>query len=190
MADVRSALAQQNMVIDAGSIDLGDDRMRFQVAGDFGTIEEIADYVIEGRTLSEGQSGRLFRLRDIADVRRGYIEPSSSIMRQDGRPSVAVAVSNVPGVNIVTVGANIDQRLLELEEVLPAGIEVRRIWQTESQRGRSAHRSKMAGISRVIDGGGSLTEAFQHTDGYFPEIVLDFVRVGEQTGKLAEIFTR
>ena len=73
---------------------------------------------------------------------------------------------------------------------LAAGIDVRRIWQTESQRGRLAHRAKIAQMSRDIDNGESLAEAFQGTERYFPEIVLDFVRVGEGTGKLAEIFSR
>lgn len=132
LADVRNTLSQQNMVVDPGGMDLADSRLRFAVAGDFGSPEEIGELVIRGRTIGGGGDDRLLRIRDIANVEPGYMEPSSAIMRQDGLRSIGVAVSNAPGVNIVTLGRRIDSRLSELVAELPVGVEVKRIsWQSE-----------------------------------------------------------
>ncbi len=132
LADVQATLAQQNTVVNPGGIDLDDARLRFGVTGDFASPEEIGELVIRGRTISGGGDNRLVRIRDIATVERGYVEPSRAIMRQDGFASIGVAVSNAPGVNIVTLGQRIDRRLKELVADLPVGVEVKRIsWQSD-----------------------------------------------------------
>lgn len=132
LADVQATLAQQNTVVNPGGMDLEDSRLRFGVTGDFTSPEEIGELVIRGRTITGGGDNRLVRIRDIATVERGYVEPSSAIMRQDGFTSIGVAVSNAPGVNIVTLGQRIDRRLNELIAELPVGVEIKRIsWQSD-----------------------------------------------------------
>ncbi len=132
-ADIQQVLTQQNLVIDAGSMDLQSTRMRFQVAGEFTSPEDIGDLVIPGRSISDpGGRGRLLRIRDIATVRRGYLEPAVSEHRFNGRPAIAIAISNAPGANVVKVGETVDHRLEELRAELPVGIEIGRIsWQAE-----------------------------------------------------------
>ncbi|UCD74254.1 MAG: efflux RND transporter permease subunit [Phycisphaerales bacterium] len=131
-ADVEAALREQNLVIDAGAMEIGSQRLRFELTGEFSSVEEIGDVVIRGRSLSEGDTGRLVRVRDIAEVRRGYIEPASTIMRSNGYPAIGMAVSNKSGVNIVKLGQAIDKRLAELKAGLPVGVEFEKIsWQSE-----------------------------------------------------------
>jgi multidrug efflux pump subunit AcrB len=131
-ADLRATLAQQNIVVDAGALEIGDQRMRIELTGDFDSVEAIGDLVIEGRSRSAGDTGRLLRIRDVAQVRRGYVEPATAIMRYDGYPAIGIAISNAPGVNLVDVGRAIDQRLAELKADLPVGIEISRIsWQSD-----------------------------------------------------------
>lgn len=132
-ADLRATLERQNIVVDAGAMDLQSQRVRFEVGGEFESPEAIGDLVIQGRNLAGGnEKGLLFRVRDIADVRRGYAFPPRTLMRSDGHPAVAVAISTVPGVNIIDVGKALDKRLDELQQDLPVGIEVRKIsWQSD-----------------------------------------------------------
>lgn len=132
LLDVSATLSQQNTVVDPGAIDLLDSRIRFQVTGEFGSPEEIGELLIRGRTLLGEDEGRLIRVRDVATVERGYVTPTSAEMRFNGLPSIGVAVSNASGVNIVTLGRAIDERLAQINAGLPVGVEINRIsWQSD-----------------------------------------------------------
>ncbi len=145
------ALAQQNMVLDAGGIESQRKRFRMAPTGAFDSAEDIGDLVLSARlassstsangasaevdSSSEGESSRfrqLIRLRDIATVVPGYREPARAIMRHNGKPAIGIALAGAAGANIVEVGERIDTRLNELLENLPIGIEVDKIaWQSE-----------------------------------------------------------
>ncbi len=132
LLDVHNTLSQQNTVVDASGMDLQDSRVRFQVTGEFGSPEEIGELLIRGRTIGGADEGRLIRVRDVATVERGYVTPTTAEMRFDGLPSIGIAVSNASGVNIVTLGQDIDTRLAQIEAELPIGIEINRIsWQSD-----------------------------------------------------------
>lgn len=132
LMDVNMTLSQQNTVVDAGALDLQGSRMRFQVTGEFRSPEEIGELLIRGRTLGGQDEGRLIRVRDVATVERGYMTPPMSEMRFDGLPAIGIAVSNASGVNIVTLGQAIDERLAQISAELPVGIEINRIsWQSD-----------------------------------------------------------
>lgn len=132
LLDVHNTLAQQNTVVNPGSIDLMSSRMRFEVSGEFGSPDEIGELVIRGRSPGVQGDDRLILLRDVATVERGYLSPARDMMRHNGMPSVGVAVSNRSGVNIVTLGRAIDRRLDEIIAELPIGIEIEHIsWQSD-----------------------------------------------------------
>ena len=74
----------------------------------------------------------LIRIRDVATVRHGYLEPAITMMRYQGRPALAIQLANVAGGNIIDTGAALDARLEEIEALLPAGIEVEKFtWQSD-----------------------------------------------------------
>ncbi len=132
LLDVNMTLSQQNTVVDSGALDLQGSRMRFEVTGEFASPEEIGELLIRGRTLRGQDEGRLIRVRDVATIERGYMTPPTSEMRFDGLPSIGIAVSNASGVNIVTLGRAIDERLAQINAELPVGVEINRIsWQSE-----------------------------------------------------------
>ena len=139
-ADIIATLQQQNVVVDAGSVDVQDKRIRIAPTGEFQSPEDIADLAIRpslADTLvnliknESIDSSELIRIRHIANVRRGYREPPRTLMRYNGVPCIGVSLSNISGVNIVDMGEAIDAKLIELEQVLPIGIEVHRVhWQS------------------------------------------------------------
>lgn len=133
LKDVARTLTTQNLVVDPGGVDIQSERIRVQVSGEFQSPEEISDLIIRGRMETDQHDVRsLTRIKDVAEIRRGYVEPANSIMRYDGKTAIAMSLSNVSGVNAVDLGRAIDARLEELIEDLPIGIEVHRIsWQSD-----------------------------------------------------------
>jgi multidrug efflux pump subunit AcrB len=154
-----ATLGRQNMVVDAGYFDAQQRRFRVTPTGEFTSPEDIGELYlrptpldlinisldtttpkVSGVTLP-GQSARtgdleapreLIRIRDIAEVKSGYLEPPNSLMRFNGKPAIAISLANVFGGNVVQTGRNIEKRLQELMPGLPVGIEVTKIaWQSD-----------------------------------------------------------
>lgn len=72
---------------------------------------------------------------------------------------------------------------------LQSGIEVRKIFAREAQgRAPSTMRRRMQAINDAVSAGTSISDAFDAAGGYFPTLMRELVRVGEQTGHLDEIF--
>jgi len=130
--DMQKTLLQQNLVVDSGGIDVGNQRLRVETTGEFDSPEDIGSLAISGQNLTGTGDEALLRIRDIAEIRRGYVEPPTQKMRCDGQPSIGIAISNVSGANIVDLGRAIDARLDVLMAQLPVGIEFRKIsWQSD-----------------------------------------------------------
>jgi multidrug efflux pump subunit AcrB len=67
--------------------------------------------------------GRLFRLGDIASVRRAYVEPPQPLFRFNRVPAIGLAISMRPGGDILRLGANVQRALDRVTGELPIGIE-------------------------------------------------------------------
>jgi len=136
-----ATLQQQNMVVDAGSVDLQQKRLRVAPTGEFNSPEDIADLTIHPtlvdslQNLQRGErlnNDELIRIRDFASVRRGYADPPTTMMRLDGQPALALSITNVKGANIVDVGQAVDRRLAELVADLPVGLELHHVhWMSD-----------------------------------------------------------
>ena len=118
-----TALSQQNTVVDAGNIRLGDSRLTFTPTGDITSVEAINNLLVETRP-----NGALIHVRDIARVQRGYVDPPSMMIRYNGEPALAIGVSNVTGANVVKIGRAIDQKLREIEGQRPAGMVLHEVY--------------------------------------------------------------
>lgn len=141
-ANLEATLHQQNIVIDSGSVDVQNKRLRIAPTGEFQSPEHIADLSIRGTVFENLQNttsvtapaftSELIRIRDIGTVDQDYAVPPARIMRFNGVPAIAIAISNIPGTNVVTMGQNVAKRLDELIEDLPIGIEAQRVhWQAD-----------------------------------------------------------
>lgn len=112
-------LSQQNSVAPAGDIKLGDRRLKFQPTGKINSVEAIGNLVISTAT-----SGNIVTLRDVATVTRSYVDPANFIVRYNGKPAIAIGISNISGANVAKMGAAIDAKLEETKALRPIGIEV------------------------------------------------------------------
>jgi len=134
--DIKATLQNQNMVVDAGSVDYQSQRYRVAPTGEFTSAEQIGDLAITGVSAKQREEGmrgdELIRIRDIGTVREGYIEPAKKMMRINGLTSVALSIAPASGVNVVDVGIAIDERIAELNANLPVGIELHQVsWQSD-----------------------------------------------------------
>lgn len=115
-------LASQNGVQSAGAIEGTDERVQLRIEGDTDTLDKVRDVPV----IAAGGT-RTFRIGDVAEVRRGPIDPPSYSMRHRGEEVVGLAISMAPGGNILELGKSLDKEIATIGSSLPAGISIERI---------------------------------------------------------------
>ena len=114
---VYNELAQQNSVVSAGDVKIGNRRLTITPTGAVDSVEAIENVIV-----STASEGTVVYLKDIADVRREYVDPPMLVVRYNGKPALGLAVSNVTGANVVKMGEGIDAKLREIEGSRPIGM--------------------------------------------------------------------
>jgi len=114
-----ATLGQQNAVNNSGRFKIGKEYIRFNPTGEFKSVKEMGDLLIRG-----GSSDSLVYLKDIATIRRGEEEPPTQILLYDGEPAIGLGISTVAGGNVVVMGESVRQRLSELENRQPLGMDL------------------------------------------------------------------
>jgi multidrug efflux pump subunit AcrB len=71
-ADLKATLAQQNKVVDAGYMDLQQERVRLAPTGAFNSPEDIGELTVTAAKINSNGKDELLHLKDIAKVRRLY----------------------------------------------------------------------------------------------------------------------
>jgi multidrug efflux pump len=90
------------------------------VSGEFDSVESI-------RTIGIRAGERIFRLGDIAEVKRGVVEPATSKMRFNGQPAIGLAVSMRKGGDVIQLGKQLDETVARIKKSLPVGVDIRPI---------------------------------------------------------------
>lgn len=112
-------LSQQNSVLSAGHVNIGDQRLIIDPTGAIDTVESIKNLLV-----STSSDGKITYLGDIAKVYRGYKSPTQQIIRYDGKFAIALGVSSVSGENVVKIGKAVDQKILTSKSRRPVGMDV------------------------------------------------------------------
>lgn len=110
-------LQAQNVILPAGQIDADGTTIVLEANGDLTSIEDLENVL----TRIEG-SGELVRLRDLMNVRRGYVEPVEKPVYFNGAPAVLVSVEMADDRDIQQVGAALSTAIRALEVSQPIGI--------------------------------------------------------------------
>ncbi|MDO4573588.1 MAG: efflux RND transporter permease subunit [Planctomycetia bacterium] len=103
-------IQSQNLVEQAGKVQIGDQYVRVTPDGDFTTVDDIANLLI---TNDKGVS---IRLGDFAEVKRGYVDPPTQLMRVNGRQAIGFGISTVSGGNAVEMANDVEKRIQTLQE--------------------------------------------------------------------------
>jgi multidrug efflux pump len=118
MNQVLAQLGQQNAVEGAGTLQTPLDVLQVRVAGQFTAVEQLAAMPIRG------SSGNQLRLGDIAEIRRGYVDPASVKVRHQGRQVIALGVSMTRGGDIIALGQALETATARIGATLPAGVRL------------------------------------------------------------------
>ncbi len=115
-AAVIAAIQAQNAVTPAGTLETGDETLLLRVSGAFESELDLSKINI-------ASNGRLIRLSDIAEIRRGFVDPPQPIFRISGKPGIGLAIAMREGGDILALGRNIRRTVNELTADLPIGID-------------------------------------------------------------------
>ncbi|GEO39990.1 drug-resistance cell envelope-like protein [Skermanella aerolata] len=114
---VIQAIRRNNTVLPSGSVDAGAARVFVRVEADFAGVEAIRAIPIES-------AGRLMTVGDVAEVRRGYVDPKVETMRFRGRDAIGLGIVMAKGRNVLALGSALDAAMEQIKANLPAGVEV------------------------------------------------------------------
>jgi len=112
-------LAQQNSVVEAGSVVIDDQRLVIDPSGAIDSVEAIKNLLV-----STEADGKVIYLKDIANIHRGYKTPTNKIIHYQGRPAIALGIATVAGENVVVVGKAVHEKLTATISRRPLGMEV------------------------------------------------------------------
>ncbi len=119
-ADAVQQLEAQNAVVPAASFETSTDRVYVRTSGAFDSVDAI-------RNISIRAGQRVFRLGDVAEVRRDFVDPPSPRMRFLGQEAIGIAVAMKKGGDIVRLGEHLDEASAEIANTLPVGLELSRV---------------------------------------------------------------
>lgn len=114
------ALTRENAVTPAGSIDTQDQQVFVRLDGALNDLQKIRDtpIVAGGRTLS---------LSDVADVKRGYEDPATFMIRHNGEDALLLSVVMREGWNGLELGKALEAERKHAAQELPAGIVLSKV---------------------------------------------------------------
>jgi multidrug efflux pump subunit AcrB len=110
------ALQAQNAVTPAGVVQTQDEKVLVQVTGGFESEEDL-------RRVNFVANGRIFRLSDIATVRRAYSDPPQPTFRINGANAIGLGIAMRDGGDLLKLGDRIHGTMREILKDLPVGIE-------------------------------------------------------------------
>ena len=116
--EIINELYIKNLIPNFGRINIGSEFVRVKADG-FNSVKELENIVIKG----DGSNSQIL-LKDIANIKDSYIEPSSELLRYDGHNSIAIGISTAKGGNVVKMSELLNQKLEELKKNQPLGINI------------------------------------------------------------------
>ncbi len=115
--EITQVLKSQNVVVDAGRVQVGSNYLRISPTGAFQSVQEMGDLMISSRDRT------LIRLKDIATITRAYKEVPTKMYYANGKPGLSIGISMLGGENVVDVGKRVTRRAQELKTIIPVGME-------------------------------------------------------------------
>ncbi len=118
--DIFAALANQNLITPAGSIDTKGPQLLVRLDGALDDLDKIRDTPIVA-------AGRTLKLSDIATVRRGYEDPATFLIRHQGEPSLILGVVMKERYNGLQLGRDLEKEASAIVAEMPLGLSFEKV---------------------------------------------------------------
>ncbi len=118
--DIFSALNNQNLLTPAGSIDTHGPQVFIRLDGAFDQLENIRQTPIIAR-------GKTLQLSDVATVERGYEDPATFMVRNQGEPALLLGVVMRDGWNGLDLGKALDNETAKINQDMPLGMTLSKV---------------------------------------------------------------
>lgn len=118
--DLFESLSRQNRLTPAGSIDTEGPQVFVRIDSEFTDEETVGNTPVTSQ-------GKTFKLRDIAEIKRGYEDPATYLIRHDGEPCMVLSVVMKDGWNGLTLGKALDNFEHHVKTGLPATVSFTKI---------------------------------------------------------------
>ena len=115
--DIQTALQRENVELPSGKISGDATEMGIRTFGKLNTEEEFNNLIVKNI------NGADIRLKDIGEAVLGP-ENEESVLKESGVPMIAVAIIPQPGTNYIEISNEIEKRLAEIKQDLPADIRL------------------------------------------------------------------
>jgi multidrug efflux pump subunit AcrB len=115
-----AALANQNDVTPAGFVETASARVYLRLDGAIDSLDTVKNIPVSA-------GGRSLKLGDIAEVRRGYEDPPSFVIRNQGDRALMLGVVMRPGFNGQELGKSLEAEEAELRRSLPLGMSFSKV---------------------------------------------------------------
>jgi multidrug efflux pump subunit AcrB len=115
-----NAIAHHNDVTPSGFVEAAGPRVYLRVDGAITDVDSVRSIPlpVPGRTLTVG---------DVAEVRKGYEDPSSYLIRENGKPALIIGVVMHKRYNGLSLGEDLEAEVRRLQAGLPLGISITQI---------------------------------------------------------------
>jgi len=118
--DIFAALNSRNVITPAGAIEAKGPQVFIRLEGAIDDLQQIRNtpVVAQGRTL---------KLADIAEVKRGYEDPATFLIRNNGEPTMLLGVVMREGWNGLDLGKALDVEVAAINAQMPLGMSLSKV---------------------------------------------------------------
>ncbi|MFZ1389087.1 MAG: efflux RND transporter permease subunit [Thiolinea sp.] len=117
LQQLQTTLSQQNALLAGGEYHTQQDNILIYPSGRFQDIEDIANTPLK-------VGNKTVKLSEVAEIRRGYIEPPADTFRYQGQPALGIGVSMRAGGDIIKLGKDLEAAMKRIQNQLPVGIDL------------------------------------------------------------------
>ncbi|WP_454741689.1 efflux RND transporter permease subunit [Cupriavidus necator] len=116
---IAEQISQQNNLTGSGVLVTPSDNLQVRLSGQFASVQDLESLVLRG---PNGIAN--IRLGDIAHVYRGYVDPTQTRMRFNGKDVIGLGISMQKGGDIIQLGKDLRAAFDRMRGQLPVGIEM------------------------------------------------------------------
>lgn len=115
-----SLINAQLSVNASGMVETDKTNTYLRLTGNANSVQAIASMPINA-------NGKLFRLGDVASIKRDYAEPPEAKFYYNGLPAIGIALSMEDGGNNLDLGENLHKAITKIQQELPLGLELSQV---------------------------------------------------------------